>query len=61
MSYKQLQGHEREVIARELAARLKSSGLVLSISESAEATRALIAADAPRWREMVQLSGAKIE
>ena len=45
----------------ELAARLKASGLVLSISESAEATRALIAADAPRWREMVQVSGAKIE
>ena len=45
----------------ELAARLKTSGLVLSISESAEATRALIAADAPRWKEMVQVSGAKIE
>lgn len=44
-----------------LAGRLKTSGLVRSISESAEATRTLIAADAPRWNEMVQVSGAKIE
>jgi tripartite-type tricarboxylate transporter receptor subunit TctC len=45
----------------DLAARLKSAGLVLATTDSAEATRALIAADAPRWKEMVQLSGAKIE
>lgn len=45
----------------ELAARLKSAGLVMATTDSAEATRALIAADAPRWKEMVQVSGAKIE
>ena len=45
----------------ELATRLKTAGLVPSITDSAESTRALIAADAPRWKEMVQVSGAKIE
>jgi tripartite-type tricarboxylate transporter receptor subunit TctC len=45
----------------ELAARLKGAGLVLATSDGVDATRALIAADAPRWREMVQVSGAKIE
>ena len=45
----------------ELAARLKAAGLVLSTTDGAQATRALIAADAPRWKEMVQLSGAKLE
>jgi tripartite-type tricarboxylate transporter receptor subunit TctC len=45
----------------ELAARLRGLGLILSITDSVEATRAQITADAPRWREMVQASGAKIE
>ncbi|MGE8320268.1 MAG: Bug family tripartite tricarboxylate transporter substrate binding protein [Comamonas sp.] len=45
----------------ELAARLKTAGLVLATTDSAEATRALIAADAPRWKEMVRVSGARIE
>lgn len=45
----------------ELAARLKNAGLVLATTDSAEATRALITADAPRWKEMVQVSGARIE
>lgn len=45
----------------ELAAKLRTSGLVVTTSDGVEATRALIAADAPRWREMVQVSGARIE
>lgn len=45
----------------ELAARLKTAGLVLATTDSAEATRALITADAPRWKDMVQVSGARIE
>jgi HlyD family secretion protein len=45
----------------ELAAKLKTAGLVLSTSDGVEATRALIAAEAPRWKEMVETSGAKIE
>jgi tripartite-type tricarboxylate transporter receptor subunit TctC len=45
----------------ELAARLKTAGLVLATTPSVEATRALLAADAPRWKEMVQVSGAVIE
>jgi tripartite-type tricarboxylate transporter receptor subunit TctC len=45
----------------EVAAKLRTLGLVVSTSDGVEATRALIAADAPRWREMVQVSGAKIE
>lgn len=45
----------------ELAAKLRTSGLVVSITDGVEATRAQIAADAPRWREMVQVSGARIE
>lgn len=51
----------RKAATPELAARLRASGLVLALSDSAEATRALIAADAPRWSEMVQASGARIE
>jgi tripartite-type tricarboxylate transporter receptor subunit TctC len=51
----------RKAATTELAARLRASGLVISVSESLEATRAQIAADAPRWKEMVQASGAKIE
>lgn len=45
----------------ELAARLKSAGLVLATTDSVAATRALLAADAPRWKEMVQVSGATID
>ena len=45
----------------ELAARLKGAGLVLATTDSVAATRALLAADAPRWKEMVQVSGATIE
>lgn len=45
----------------ELAARLKAAGLVLATTPSAQATRALLAADAARWKEMVQVSGATIE
>ena len=44
-----------------LAERLATAGLVLATTEGPEATAALIAADAPRWREMVQVSGARIE
>ena len=45
----------------ELAAKLKTAGLVVSTTDGVEATRALIAAEAPRWKEMVETSGAKIE
>ncbi|MGQ3004023.1 MAG: Bug family tripartite tricarboxylate transporter substrate binding protein [Hydrogenophaga sp.] len=54
-----------QVVARsatpDLAARLKSSGLVLATTDGVESTRALIAKDAKFWKEMVQISGAKIE
>ena len=45
----------------ELAARLKTAGLVLATTDSVAATRALLAADTPRWKEMVQVSGATID
>lgn len=44
-----------------LADRLRAAGLVLATSAGPEETAALIAADAPRWREMVEVSGARIE
>jgi len=44
-----------------LSERLATAGLVLSTSESPDAVRAAIAADAPRWKEMVEVSGARIE
>jgi tripartite-type tricarboxylate transporter receptor subunit TctC len=44
-----------------LADRLRASGLVLATSAGPAETVALIAADAPRWAEMVRLSGARIE
>jgi tripartite-type tricarboxylate transporter receptor subunit TctC len=44
-----------------LAERLRAAGLVLATSEGPEQTAAMIAADAPRWREMVEVSGARIE
>jgi tripartite-type tricarboxylate transporter receptor subunit TctC len=44
-----------------IAERLKATGLLLSNSESPAQVRADIERDAPRWREMVQISGAKIE
>lgn len=44
-----------------LAERMRAAGLVLATSAGPEETAAMIAADAPRWREMVELSGARIE
>ncbi len=44
-----------------LSERLRAAGLVLATSAGSAETAAMIAADAPRWREMVQLSGARIE
>ena len=44
-----------------LADRLRASGLVLATSAGPAETAALIAADGPRWAEMVRLSGARIE
>jgi tripartite-type tricarboxylate transporter receptor subunit TctC len=47
--------------APNIADRLKAAGLILSISDSAEQVRADIERDKPRWREMVDISGARIE
>lgn len=44
-----------------LAERLATAGLVLPPIEGPAETAARIAADAPRWREMVEVSGARIE
>ncbi|MBR0662992.1 tripartite tricarboxylate transporter substrate binding protein [Roseomonas hellenica] len=44
-----------------LERRLHASGLVPATTDGPVATRAKIAADAPRWREMVEVSGARIE
>ena len=44
-----------------LAERLATAGLVLPPIEGPAQTVARIAADAPRWREMVEVSGARIE
>lgn len=44
-----------------LAERLATAGLLLPPIEGPAATAARIAADAPRWREMVEVSGARIE
>jgi tripartite-type tricarboxylate transporter receptor subunit TctC len=44
-----------------LSDRLRAAGLVLATSSGPEETARLIAADAPRWREMVETSGARIE
>lgn len=44
-----------------LAERLATAGLVLPPIEGPAQTAARIAADAPRWREMVEVSGARIE
>jgi tripartite-type tricarboxylate transporter receptor subunit TctC len=51
----------RSAGAPELDRRLRASGLVPAITDGPAATRARIAADAPRWREMVAASGARIE
>jgi len=44
-----------------LADRLATAGLVLATSASPAEVREEIARDAPRWREMVEVSGARIE
>jgi tripartite-type tricarboxylate transporter receptor subunit TctC len=44
-----------------LAGRLATAGLVLPPIDTPAETAARIAADAPRWREMVEVSGARIE
>ncbi len=44
-----------------LAERLAAAGLVLPPIETPAQTLARVAADAPRWREMVEISGARIE
>jgi tripartite-type tricarboxylate transporter receptor subunit TctC len=44
-----------------LADRLAAAGLVLATSASAAEVREEIARDAPRWKEMVEVSGARIE
>jgi tripartite-type tricarboxylate transporter receptor subunit TctC len=55
------EGVLRSADAPGLADRLRASGLVLATSAGPAETAALIAADAPRWAEMVRLSGARIE
>lgn len=44
-----------------LGERLATSGLILATTEGPAATAALIEADMLRWREMVEISGARIE
>jgi len=44
-----------------LADRLRATGLVLATSPGPAETAAMIRADTPRWREMVETSGARIE
>ncbi|MES2712338.1 MAG: tripartite tricarboxylate transporter substrate binding protein [Pseudomonadota bacterium] len=51
----------RSAAAPELDRRLRAAGLIPVTTESPAETRAKIAADAPRWREMVETSGARIE
>ncbi|MBR0654681.1 Bug family tripartite tricarboxylate transporter substrate binding protein [Plastoroseomonas arctica] len=51
----------RSLAAPELDRRLRAAGLIPVITEGPAETRAKIAADAPRWREMVETSGARIE
>jgi tripartite-type tricarboxylate transporter receptor subunit TctC len=51
----------RAAAAPGLEARLNAAGLLLATTPGPAETRALIAADAPRWREMVEASGARIE
>ncbi|BDG71014.1 Bug family tripartite tricarboxylate transporter substrate binding protein [Roseomonas fluvialis] len=41
--------------------RLRSNGLLPLVPEEPAAVRARIAAERPRWREMVEVSGARIE
>ncbi len=45
----------------ELANKLKVAGLVLATTEGNAATKALIEADAPRWKEMIAISGATLD
>lgn len=45
----------------ELATRLRDVGMVVSVSASPDEVVADIARDAPIWREMVEVSGARIE
>ncbi|SHI89121.1 Tripartite-type tricarboxylate transporter, receptor component TctC [Roseomonas rosea] len=54
-------GVRRGAEAPGLRERLATAGLVLSISDSSAAVREAIAQDAPRWKEMVEASGARIE
>lgn len=54
-------GVQRGAQAPGLAQKLAAAGLVLATTDGPAATSALIAADAPRWREMVEVSGARIE
>ncbi len=51
----------RSAAAPDLDRRLRAAGLIPVTTEGPAATRAKIAADAPRWREMVETSGARIE
>lgn len=44
-----------------LAERLKSVGMVMTTTASADATVELLEKDAPRWKEMASISGAVIE
>lgn len=51
----------RSAAAPELERRLRAAGLIPVTTQGPAETRAKIAADAPRWREMVETSGARIE
>ena len=45
----------------ELRDKLKTAGLVLATTEGNAATKKLIEADVPRWKEMIEISGAKLD
>ncbi len=44
-----------------LAERLGASGLIVGVSETATAVQEQLAHETPMWREMVEISGAKID
>jgi tripartite-type tricarboxylate transporter receptor subunit TctC len=55
------EGFKQAAASPLLAERLAASGLLVGVSESATAVHDQLARETPMWREMVEISGAKID